>query len=393
MTKLREGTYLMFIALLIIPKGLGFYEGQPFYTACFILAFIALAISLSAGLLTNAYNTPEILILTVSFTFGCYTFLVTRDKSILILIGTILGIKNVPTHRVTRTMLYIWTGTFVLMSLKACKLGETGLVVTSYKFGQVVDRYSMGYPHPNVLHITYLTIASLILIVMNQYNTTKSHQLTTLILLSLGNLLIFAYTLSYTGFISTSLLIVLNIATRNRNLHTCEKLTIFSTVPICAYTSLVLPLQLNSSGRAFQILDKILNGRYRVTKFYISSMNLSLLPRPIEIQEGYAIDCSYTEAILSYGALFFSMLMVGYSLTVLNLLKNRRYTELVVLVVLLIAGISEPFLFNTSSKNITLIYLGECLFDQTSRLPNLLKFRETSTNELRLRQSIIRRTK
>ena len=73
------------------------------------------------------------------------------------------------------------------------------------------------------------------------------------------------------------------------------------------------------------------------------------------------MDNSYVFALMTYGAVVFVLLMIAYFFTIRNLVKENRRKELAITLGFLIAGISEPFLFNTSFKNVSLIFVGSYL--------------------------------
>ena len=75
-------------------------------------------------------------------------------------------------------------------------------------------------------------------------------------------------------------------------------------------------------------------------------MGISLFGEDIPNLFGFAVDCSYTEALLSYGLIAFVGIMAGYMLTIHDKIRNGRWQELAILLALLVAGVSEPFLFN-----------------------------------------------
>lgn len=74
------------------------------------------------------------------------------------------------------------------------------------------------------------------------------------------------------------------------------------------------------------------------------------------------MDNSYVFAFIIYGIVFFSLIVISYFGTVHMQVRNKETGALVMIAAFLIAGISEPFLFNTSFKNITLVFVGEFLF-------------------------------
>lgn len=69
---------------------------------------------------------------------------------------------------------------------------------------------------------------------------------------------------------------------------------------------------------------------------------------------------------MTYGAVVFVLLMIAYFFTIRNLIKENRRKELAITLGFLIAGISEPFLFNTSFKNVSLIFVGSYLLNDAN---------------------------
>ena len=87
-----------------------------------------------------------------------------------------------------------------------------------------------------------------------------------------------------------------------------------------------------------------------------------------------------------YGAIdIFSLMCVGYILMIRRYIKDGRNQELAIIFGLLIAGISEPFLFNTAYKNLSAIFIGDFLFEMLQHgkceifRPCLLKWKDGKT--------------
>lgn len=74
------------------------------------------------------------------------------------------------------------------------------------------------------------------------------------------------------------------------------------------------------------------------------------------------LDCSYVYALMHYGIVFFIMMAVGLTAVVIWLMQNQRRKELAIVLGIIIAGVTEPFLANTSYKNIAFIFVSELLF-------------------------------
>jgi len=74
------------------------------------------------------------------------------------------------------------------------------------------------------------------------------------------------------------------------------------------------------------------------------------------------MDNSYVMGYINYGLILFGILMIGYFILSFYLTHRQKTRELVILVCFLAAGWTEQLLFNTSFKNITLLFLGELLY-------------------------------
>ena len=75
------------------------------------------------------------------------------------------------------------------------------------------------------------------------------------------------------------------------------------------------------------------------------------------------MDNSFVFALVIYGVPVFALICAGYVMMVHRLVSWKRKMELVMTACFLIAGITEPFLFNTSFKNLTLLLIGEQFFE------------------------------
>ena len=75
-------------------------------------------------------------------------------------------------------------------------------------------------------------------------------------------------------------------------------------------------------------------------------------------------DSSYVWCYINFGLIPTVVILAGYFVLLFYDTRKQRTRELVILVCFLAAGWTEPLLFNTSFKNITLLFLGALLFQQ-----------------------------
>ena len=361
---ISEIFYYLFWVIMIYAKGTGLYEGMRVYNICLVLALFFLTLKL---IITKYYAADLLWMIPVTLLCG-WVYLHSRDQSALILAAMVMGLKGVKFPRVFGIGLLMWTGCFVFLSIRALTGGYAGPFLVHEKLGLgPILRWSLGYTHPNVLQITYVVISAFILYLWNLKPGRKQWKIS--LLLMAGNLYIFLYSISFTGFLLMMVLLFFNLYLSNRkHIHRIEHILLQCVFPFCVLFSVAGPMILDKDGPVFQFFNHLLNSRFSATRIYISELGLPLFGTDIPQLFGYAVDCSYTEAILSYGCVLFAFIILGYLYTIKKLTDQKRWSELAIILSLLVAGVSEPFLFNTSFKNITVLFVGNCVFEWSGRL-------------------------
>lgn len=362
-TKRAEIFYYLFWMIMLFAKGIGLYEGMKVYNLCLILAMLCLTVKL----ILTEYTLSDFIWMIPAVCMGAWVYLNAKDQSLFILVAVMIGLKGMSLSRVFKTGLLMWGACFVCMILKSLLFGDTGPVLAHEKLGLgPILRMSLSYTHPNVLHITYVVLAAFILYIWNLKPGRRQGKITAVLLA--GNFYIFMYSVSFTGFGLMLILLICNFYLQNRKvLSKIEKSLLFFILPICVVFSLALPVVLKDAGILFNIFNKILNNRFLATRVYLEQLGITAWGIDVPPIGKFAIDCSYTEAILSYGTVIFGILMLSYAAAIYHLIKNNQKNELAIMLSLMIAGISEPFLFNASFKNITVLFMGKYLFEKSSQ--------------------------
>ena len=356
--KLSEIFYYLFWIIMIYAKGIGLYEGLIEYKICLTLALFCVGLKF----LLTSYRLMDLFWIVPAGVLGVWIYLHSHDQSAFLLIAMMIGMKDIKLSRIFKISLAMWAGCFIFSVFRTFCGGYAGVTLVHEKFGLgPIVRWSLGFTHPNVLHITYVVIAALILYCWN-LQVRKSQWGISLLLL-VGNCYVFLYSLSTTGFLLMTLMLVSNLyLTTRKKLGSIEKILLQCILPFCIIFSLFIPVIVNVDGKFFSLVNGVLNNRYLATRLYLTEIGISLWGQEIPSLYNFALDCSYTEAILSYGLVAFICIMIGYMLTIHKMIKTDRKTELAIMLSLLIAGISEPFLFNASYKNIIILFVGECLY-------------------------------
>lgn len=353
--KLSELLYLIYFSLMLFAKGIGLYDGQTIYKVFLLTAFACVAVKMCI----TEYTTREWILILILLGLAAVIYRVSGEKGILICMVTVVTMKQVSLKRVFQTGCIVWTiamaGRFLLSLLF---IGQVQTAVQTKNFFGALLRYFMGYPHPNVLHISYFVLTAFVIYCLKDCFNWK-HAL----LLMIGNGVLFLYSYSFTGTLIATIYLMLSLWVSRRELSRMEYWIAEAVFPVCVLFSVVFPVVL--TGRAYELADKFFNNRINFARYFLTLQNMSLLGNNLaEITTDIiTMDNSFVFALVIYGVPAFVLICTGYVLMVHRLVNQKRKMELVMTACFLIAGITEPFLFNTSFKNLTLLLIGEQLFE------------------------------
>lgn len=358
---LEEACFYGFFLLLSITKGLGFYEGQK----QFLLLVVPALLLGFAKILITSYTRWQLVLQAVFLIMTAVVYYNSRHLGIVFLAFTVLGMKNISVKKVFHLGLWVWSVCAVLLSIFSFFRLEHTIYRVHAKLGLGhIFRWSLGFTHPNILHITYLALCAFIL-----YEMGERYSLKHFIYLMAGNLLVFLYSVSYTGFGIVAVLLIGCLYVRLRpRFSILEKMLVNLVLPVCLILSFVLPFYINDHriSAYVQKLNFMLNTRIWLAEQFLKSEYRSLLGADISqiVSSSMTLDNSYVWGYINYGLIPFVSIMIGYFALLFYDTHKQRTRELVILVCFLAAGWTEPLLFNTSFKNITLIFLGGLLFMQ-----------------------------
>ncbi len=357
----EEACYFGFFVLLSITKGLGLYEGQKLFELLVIPAFLFALVKLAI----TPYTKRQWIMVTFLLLLTAIVYYHSRERGILFLSFTVLGMKNISVKKAFHVGLWVWSACAVFLSIFSFLRIEHTVYRVHAKMGLGhIFRWSLGFSHPNILHITYMALCAFLL-----YELGENYRFRHFAILMAGNLLVFFYSISYTGFGIVTVLLVGELYVRFRpRFGIVEKALANLVLPVCLILSFVLPFFINGNrfSRMIQKLNFILNTRIWLAEQFLKSEYRSLFGADISkvVKSSMTMDNSYVWGYINYGLVFFVILMVGYFALLFYDTHRQRTRELVILVCFLGAGWTEPLLFNTSFKNVTLLFLGSLLFLQ-----------------------------
>lgn len=359
----EEILYYIFFILLSVAKGLGFYEGQKMFMLLVIPAFLCAVLKL----LLTPYTGRQWVMLLILLILTAIVYYESRELGIWFVMFTILGMKHISTDKIFRLGLRVWTLCAVLLSIWSFFRIEHTIYRVSNRLGLgYIMRWSLGFTHPNILHITYFALCAFIL-----YELRENYGFRQFALLMIGNVLVFFYSVSYTGFgIVTVLLIGELYVTFRPRFGMVEKTAANLILPFIILVSFVLPLLFYAPryGEALQKLNMLVNTRIKVAGSFLNPECMSLFGVKMsylaQFQSYLSIDSSYIWLFIHYGMIPFVLFMAAYIVLVADYGRKQKTRELVIIICFLGAGLTEQLLFNTSFKNVTLLFLGELFFRQ-----------------------------
>lgn len=374
-SSLEEVLYYIMFSLLLCLKGVGLEESSSMFRGVLAAAIILFV----AKILIGKYSLRELIVLSVGVLGGVFYFWHIGSLSILIYALILLGMKNVSVPKVMKMGAVVWSACFIATVTAAIFFNRTGVQLVHEKLGLgPVLRESLGYSHPNVLHVTYIVLMAFIL-----YTCEKKYVMKTIVLLLLGDIWVFLYSMSYTGLlISFGMLVVYLYFTYRKQILIGEKIAIASILPLCIIVS-IIPVVLDAHGRIYQIMNSALNNRVWAIKVFFNDYPQTILGQRI-IRDNFSLDNSYIYALAWYGIAFLLVMAALYEVLVIKYLRTNRRKELAIILSFLVAGITEQFLFNASIKNITFVFLGEVIFEFLKQEENEVSLLSRLNHTLRI---------
>lgn len=354
---LAEYCYLAYFAVMLFARGIGLYEGTTAYTVTLVIGLGLFALKI----LMTEHTVFEYLWMGLFLLLSLVVYHNTGEKGLLVYMTMMLGIKGVSMKRVFRTGIVFWTIAFVSLFL----LTLTGILPEKYfmhdksGIGYIIC-HGMGYPHPNVFHIAYLVLAVFIVYQLGYVRGRKL--LISVLLLFAGNLYVFAYSVSFTGFFATTVFLFFYTYFMLRGrLNGIEKVLAQLVFPVCVIFSVAGPVLIR--GHLYDLINKALNTRYALSNYFLTQQPITLLGTRFTVPNyRYTMDCSYVYAFMQLGIIPFCVICILFILLIHDYVKNDRYVELAIILGFCVAGVTEPFMFNLAYKNMIFLFAGEYLF-------------------------------
>ena len=376
---LSEITYLLMFNLMLGIKMAGYYDGQMIFKLVFVL-YIMLFV---AKMVMTQYTAREYLLTAILILLSGIIYIHTGEKGLFLCFSMMLGVKGVSILKALKI------GAVVSSTIMTVKIFLSVFGFTPEKYyatyrsgvGEQI-RHSLGYVHPNTLHISFFILTVLVVYVATKQN---SHVFLVSFAFIALNIYVYMYSGSRTGVLCSVIYIILNAWNYNRNrISYIEKTIYYLVYPMTCVVTIIMPLVLH--GKWFSLLDDyVFNLRFTMAKYYFEHNALSLfgirLNNPDQLP--YSIDMAGMYLFLQLGIVAFVVISVLSIWYIKRAIEYNFTAELSAFVAICIAGLWEPFLYNTSYKNIALVFIGAALFHMSL---------EIDSNDVNLTISFDRKT-
>lgn len=360
--QVTELIYLLYFSLLLGARVLGFIEGETVYNIIFVVSMLLFLVKL---VLTD-YSILEYLLIMLFMLTALIVYRNTGEKGLILNFSLMLGLKGVSQKKVIRFAFLITAFGMMVMFF----LSTTGLISDLYYYqdrGHIKDfRHALGYSHPNSAQDWVVLLIFLFMMLVGRSSVRAV--LRASLLSFLFSTFIYFYTGSRTGWIITAFYLLLNfVLVSRRHLGKISGFLCIAEYPVLVAASIAVPL-LDQTNLFALLLEKgnTLGARASIASFRWQTNGIHLFGNRFDYSEMlYGVDISYLYLLLNLGIIPLVLISILYIGTIWDQVRSQRFEELGVTVSLLIMGMTDPLLFNMSTKNVIMIFAGTWMFRKT----------------------------
>lgn len=349
--------YLFYIFILINTffKGIGLDNDSKIYLIGLIIGVFALG----EKLLNDKYTKKELIFIVISLLVGVATFLITKTPTLLLTCLCLSGMKNVDTNDILKKMYYVRIVSFfgvIALSLLGIIDNEK---ISMWRNGEVSERYSLGFEHPNMLHLTFFLLVALYV-----YNNYEKLTIFHYGIIAGLNLILYHFSVSRTGMIVTMLLIVFGMISKFKTINKIiVKLPIMIFIVLLIF-SFVTGMLYGKVG----IMDKVndlLTGRVAYSHYYLQTYGFSLFGNNIKNDTNASFDNGYLYMYIQFGIIGLTYLSVLYLKIFKKIMQEFDVKKAILSICFLIYIFTESFSPNIF-MNIILLFVAETIFSKGS---------------------------
>jgi len=273
----------------------------------------------------------------------------------------IFGAKNINFKRLFIFNLWIRISSFILIITCSLIGIRENYIFHIYRMtGDNVLRWSLGFEHPNQLHMHFFIIIVLIIYVL--YDKFK---ISYALIIMLANYILYKYSMSRTGFLSVFIILILTFIFKEftrRNISIPKILA--WVVPFASLFSVYCSKYFSYNSNILVFINNLLQGRISNSNYYWKLNGVSLLGQKlISNTTDLILDNSYVILWLNFGLIILIIFNILYVFTSYQLIKDNNYAGLLMIILFALYGVTEGFLSNIF-LNISLVYFSILFYNK-----------------------------
>lgn len=361
----------LFFSFMFGMRMWGVYESKPLYIPLLLMGMLFWAV----GIVLTRHTLLEYVVIVFLMGLAACIYLNSGEKGLILYFAMMLGMKGIDPKRLFRIGAIVGgTGLAVLSFLAAFGCIEDVAYVQSREFVGEVFRRSLGASHPNTLSSSFTIIAIMVLYVVGRHDRRRLWKES--MLLFLISVYFYLYSGSRTGIAITVGFLILNLFYSYRNkVGIPEKIVLVILFPLIWSLCIIGPAMADDGTIAFvRSIDFNLGSRWAVASYYLKNNGVSLFGQRLNNPDAnvYGIDMSQLYLLLQLGIVAFIIITVFWIFLLYDEVKKNRIDELVITFVLLVMGITDPFLYDLGFKNLAFAFMGVLLYTELGRWGNRL---------------------
>ena len=370
----RELFFYLYFAVMFGMRMWGVYEGTRLYGPLLILGLGFWGISV----LMTKHTVLEYAVMAVLLAVAGAAYINSGEKGLILYFTLMLGMKGIDVKRLFKVGIAVGGAGMVCMTfLASFGIIEDVVYIQPRPIVGTVFRRALGMPHPNTLSTSFIILTVMIMYLVGHEDRRKVLKIS--VLLSVIAAYLYLYSGSRTGIVINIGFLAINLFyTYRKKIGLIEKIAAILLFPVVWGISIVLPLVASDELilRLMEI-DFTLMSRIAHAKTNLLYNPVTLFgTRVVNPESEYGIDFAQLYLLTNFGIVAFAIVTLLYLFLVAYEIRENRIKEFIITVLFLLMGMTDPFLYNLSYKNICFVFIGVMVYKYmealAARLPGLL---------------------
>jgi hypothetical protein len=369
-TSYREIFFFLFFAIMFGMRMWGVYEGTSLYAPLLVAGFLFWAISVAM----TRHTMFEYAVIAAFMALALLVYINSKEKGLLLYFALMLGMKGIDIKKLFKVGLVVGgVGMACLTFLSAFGIIEDVAYVQERSRIGLAFRHSLGMPHPNTLSTSFIIISVMVMYVVGHEDKLRVWLAS--VIITVIAFYLYLYSGSRTGIATNIGILALNlIYTYRRKTGILEKAVLVLLFPALWCFSIVLPAVASYDLiHRLMDIDFTLFSRLEFGKYYLETCPITLFGTVVfDEAKFYGVDMAQLFLFLNLGLVAFAVVSVLNVMLVVDEVKENRLEELVITFSFLVMGMTDPFLYNISFKNLCFVFMGAMLYRRFEKLESRL---------------------